>query len=106
MAKSFSEIEADFLALQSRIGDLLDAAPEDQKQRLKDQYEIAQKTYFDALNKGFQDGDKQVELLIGQLKAANETLKNSVAELGGIAKAIDAVTSAVSIVVKLAALAA
>jgi predicted nucleic acid-binding Zn-ribbon protein len=98
MSDTLQALQDTFEQLSDQI-DLLSAACLTQAQRdsLKARYEEAQRNFFAARNKTFEENDAEVAHLTIELHDANKRIAHLVEEMGNISKVIDAVSEAVDI---------
>jgi hypothetical protein len=98
MNPSVEALENQYFLLRSTLSTLSEqGATPGQLDQMRAQVVQSRTNYWTALNKVLHDDDPEVEQLVTQLNAEQATLKTTIAQLGNVAKVIDAVTKAVSI---------
>jgi recombinational DNA repair protein RecR len=98
MNPSVQALEDQYFLLRGSLSTLSDqgATPE-QLDQMRAQIVQSRTNYWTALNKIIHGDDPQVQQLVTQLNAEQETVKTTISQLGNVAKVIDAATKAVSI---------
>jgi hypothetical protein len=98
MSETLQALQDTYEILSDQI-DLLFVAcqTQDQRDALKARYEQAQRNFFAARNKVFDENDAEVARLTASLGDANKKVRHLVQDMGNISKVIDGITVAVNI---------
>ena len=98
MSPSVEVLENQYFWLRSTLSTLVtQGATSAQLDQMRAQVVQSRTNYWTALNKILHDDDPQVQRLVAQLNAEQETLETMIVQRGNFTKVIDAVTKAVSI---------
>lgn len=106
MGDALSSLEDQYIFLTNHLDQYLKACTtETQKDSIKSNYVDSRRNYWSCISKIFHNDDPKVVAAVKQVKTAQQSLQDSLAQLNDIAAVLNTVASAVKIGGELAALA-
>jgi len=106
MSEALQSVESLYIYLTNNLSRLQAKYPkEPEKSRFMSQYVAARRNYYNSINRIFHDDDPAIISLCAEMKKQQAVIKKEIAAMADAAKILNAITTAVQIGAKIAALA-